>query len=116
MLAFISFGFGVKERKDSDSGLHGSIRCRLNILFLVVPVGDKSKAALVEAPDPRGMVPTSTKTLPHICKVYDNLHMQWMGIWIRHHAVTTTYMSSDLGNRPQSWVTAEHRRKSLCIG
>jgi hypothetical protein len=38
---------------------------------------------VVEAPDPHGMVPTSTTS---IYKVFDNIHMLWMG---NHHAVTT---------------------------
>ena len=37
--------------------------------------------ALVECPNPHGMVPISA---PHIYKVSNNHHMQWMGTWIHH--------------------------------
>jgi hypothetical protein len=42
------------------------------------------------------MVPIST---PNIYKVIDNLHMLWMGIWVHHHAITTTLVDPDLENR-----------------
>ncbi len=32
--------------------------------------------------------------------------MLWMGMWIHHHAITTTIVCPDLGNWPKSWVTA----------
>jgi hypothetical protein len=38
--------------------------------------------------------------------VFDNLHMQWMGIWIHHHFIITAGGGPDLGNQPKSWVTA----------
>ena len=47
-----------------------------------------SICAVVEAPNPHGMVLTSTPD--NIWKVIDNLHMLWMGIWMHHHAVPTT--------------------------
>ncbi len=58
---------------------------------------------VVEALDPPGLVPTSTSS---IYTEFDNVHMLWMGIWIHHHAVTTTLVGPDLGNWPKSWVTA----------
>ncbi len=48
----------------------------------------------VEALDPPGMVPTSPSS---IYKVFDNVHMLWMGRWIDHHAVTTALVGPDLG-------------------
>jgi hypothetical protein len=38
--------------------------------------------------------------MSYIYKVFDNLHMQWMGIWIHHHFIFTAGASSDLGNQP----------------
>ncbi len=58
---------------------------------------------MVEALDPLGLVPTSTLSMH---KVFDNVHMLWMGIWIHHHAVTTAVVSQDLGGRLKSDVTA----------
>jgi hypothetical protein len=57
---------------------------------------------VVEALDPHGMVPTSPSS---IYKVFDNVHMLWMGIWIHHHAVTTALVGIDL----------EIRQKSCCV-
>ena len=69
--------------------------------------------ALVEAPNPRGMVPTPT---PYIWKVIDNNHMLWMGIWIHHHAVTYMLVNPDLGSQLKSLVTAWRWMKALCSG
>jgi hypothetical protein len=69
---------------------------------------------LVEAPNPRGMVPTAS---PYIWKVIDNLHMLWMGIWIHHHAITNTLVNPDLGRSLKSFlVTAWRWMKPLCSG
>jgi hypothetical protein len=48
--------------------------------------------AAVEALTHHGMILTFT---PNICNVFDNLHMMWMGIWIPHHAITTTCTGPD---------------------
>ena len=48
--------------------------------------------ALVEAPDPHGMVPIST---PNIWKVLGNMHMLWMGRPVTHHATTTTLVDPE---------------------
>ena len=41
---------------------------------------------VVEALNQYGRVPTSTDDIQTL---FDNLHMQWMGIWSHHHAITT---------------------------
>ena len=51
----------------------------------------KSLCPLVEA---HGMAPTSSSIM---CKVIDNLHMLWIGIWMHHHAICTTLIGPDLG-------------------
>ncbi len=48
--------------------------------------------AVVEALNPPVTVPTS---MSNICKVFDNLHILWMGRWIHHHAVVTTFVGPD---------------------
>jgi hypothetical protein len=42
-----------------------------------------------------GRNPTSP---PNIWKVFENLHMLWMGTWIYHNAVITTCINPDLGS------------------
>jgi hypothetical protein len=41
---------------------------------------------MVEAQDPHGMVPTYTT---YIYKVFETIHMLWMGRWVHHHTTTT---------------------------
>ncbi len=48
---------------------------------------------MVEAPDPPGIIPTST---PYIYKVFETIHMLWMGRWVHHHASTTILVSPEL--------------------
>jgi hypothetical protein len=61
-----------------DGGIHGShfgyIWCH---------------GALIEAPDPHRMIPTST---PIIYEVFESIHKLWMGRWIHHHASSTIFM------------------------
>jgi hypothetical protein len=45
-----------------------------------------SQGWLVEAPNPHWMVPTSTI---YTYKVFNSIHMLWMGRWIHHHATLT---------------------------
>ena len=49
-----------------------------------------------------------------ICKVFFNLHMQWMGIWIHHHRIITAGASLYLGNHQKSRVTAGLQILLLC--
>ena len=44
----------------------------------------------------------------YIYKVIDNLHMLWMGIWIHHHAITTTVVGPDFGSIVKSKVAVLH--------
>jgi hypothetical protein len=45
------------------------------------------------------MAPKSTSS---IYKVFDNVHMLWMGIWIHHHAVTTAQTILSVGEWNQT--------------
>ncbi len=47
---------------------------------------------MVEAPDPPGIVPTSTL---YMYKVFETIHMLWMGRWVHHHATTTILVSPE---------------------
>jgi len=35
----------------------------------------------------------------YICEVFEHLQLQWMGIWLHTHAITTTVISPDLGEK-----------------
>ena len=49
---------------------------------------------MVEAVEPFKLHPTS---MSHIYMVFEHLKLLWMGIWQHTHTVTTTEVSSDLG-------------------
>jgi hypothetical protein len=49
---------------------------------------------LVEAPNPHGMVPTSTI---YIYKVFKTIHMLWMGRWINNHAFLAILVGKEFG-------------------
>jgi hypothetical protein len=50
---------------------------------------------IVEAPDPHGMVPTST---PYIYDMFGTIHsMLWMNRWIHNHATTTILVGAEFG-------------------
>jgi hypothetical protein len=48
---------------------------------------------LVEAPNPHGMVPTSTI---YTYKVFKTIHMLWMGRWIHHHVTSTILVGKEI--------------------
>ena len=54
--------------------------------------------AIIEALEPFKLHPTS---MSYIYKVFEHLKQLWMGIWQHTHTVTTTELSSDLG---ESWL------------
>jgi hypothetical protein len=45
-------------------------------------------------------------SMSYIYMVFDNLHMQWMGIWIHHQSLFTAGARPDLENQQKSWVIA----------
>jgi hypothetical protein len=80
--------------------------------------------ALVEAPDPHGMVPTSTSK---IYKVFENIQSLWMvfenilmlriGRWIHDQAISTILGSLHLYKMGEIFgVTARLQMMSWCIG
>ncbi len=69
--------------------------------------------AVAEALTQHGMVPISP---PNKCKMVDNLHMLWMGIW-RHIlpiTITTTWVVPDLGSLLKLWFPAGRQMTPLC--
>jgi len=44
--------------------------------------------------------------MSYIYKVFDNTHMQWMGIWIHHHFIIEAGANPDVTTQHKSWVTA----------
>ncbi len=67
---------------------------------------------VVEALNPHGMFHTSTA---NICKVFEIIHIMWMGILTNHHAITTTFDDSDFGGWLKSWGTAGLQTIPWCI-
>ena len=51
--------------------------------------------ALDDASDPHERPPTSTS---NICKVFEIIHMLWLGIWIHHHPLSPYLLALCLGN------------------
>ena len=72
----------------SDLGKQGTQNCR-GLLLGYRPYHYTS----IEALDPPRVDHTS---MSYIYKVFDNLHMQWMGIWIHHHFIIMATGSPDL--------------------
>jgi hypothetical protein len=55
--------------------------------------------------------------MSNICKVFDNLHMLWMGRWIHPHAVATTLvLGPDLGIRLNSLTSMVVPIRPLFLG
>jgi len=57
-------------------------------------VWNRSHYAIVETVEPFKLHPTS---MSYVYKVFEHLEQLWMFIWQHIHTVTTTAVSSDLG-------------------
>jgi len=68
---------------------------------------------VVEPPDPPGKNISSTLT---IYKVFNNIHMMWMGRTIHYHDTITTAVGTDWGSWLNSCVIAGHHTIPLCSG
>ena len=68
---------------------------------------------VAEAPTQHGMVLPSP---PNICRVFNNLHILWMGTWNSRQAITTTSICLDLRSQLKSWFSAGLQRTPLCSG
>jgi hypothetical protein len=53
--------------------------------------------------------------MPYICKVFDNLHMLWMGTWTCPHSVPHPSSHKFLEAELEFWVSATPRPVGLCI-
>ena len=69
--------------------------------------------AVVEAPYPSKAACTSMWSTH---KVYEQLHMQWMGIWNHRQQFTKALFDPDFDNRLKAWVTAGLQTIPLCSG
>jgi hypothetical protein len=70
--------------------------------------------AVVEAPYPSKAACTSMWST---YKVFEPLHMQWMGIWNHWQPVTTiAHVDPDFDSRLKAWVTAGLQTIPLCSG
>ena len=66
---------------------------------------------VIEAVDPIKIDPTS---MSNPCKVFDNLHMQWMCIWMRPYNITAPHLHQAFGSHLEFWVTAINDGK-VCL-
>jgi hypothetical protein len=48
------------------------------------------------------------------CKVFDNLHMQWMWIWMCPYNITDTLIDQALGSHLEIWVTPGQQMLVKC--
>ena len=71
--------------------------------------------AVVEAPYPSKAACTSMWST-YKYKVFEHLHMQWMGIWNHRQPVTTALVDPEFDSRLKGWVTAGLQTISLCSG
>ena len=69
--------------------------------------------AVVEAPYPYKAACTSMWST---YKVFEPLHMQWMGIWNHQQPVTITLVDPDFDSRLKAWVTVGLQTIPLCSG
>ncbi len=69
--------------------------------------------ALVEAPYPSKVACTSMWSTH---KVFELLHMQWMGLWNHRQLVTIALVVPDFDSRLKAWVTAGLQTIPLCSG
>jgi len=66
---------------------------------------------VIEAVDPIKIDPTS---LLDTCIVLDNLHMQWMCIWMRPYNITDALIDQSLGSHLEIWVTPGQQMMVKC--
>ncbi len=69
--------------------------------------------AVVEAPNSSNTVCTSMWST---YKVFEPLHMQWMGIWNHRQPVTTALVDPDFDSWLKAWVSAGLQTIPLCSG
>ena len=67
---------------------------------------------MFEALNPYDMVPISTQNIYKVIKTFSS---EYGGIWIHHHAITTTLVGPDLESQLKSLVTFCYQTKPLCI-
>ena len=48
------------------------------------------------------------------CKVFDNLHMQWMCLWMLHYNIMATLLHQAFGSHLEFWVTPGQQMMVKC--
>ncbi len=66
---------------------------------------------MIEAVDPIKTDPTS---MSDTYKVFDNIHMQWMCIWMRPNNITAALIDQALGSHLEIWVTPGQQMMVKC--
>ena len=67
--------------------------------------------AVIKALHPHGLILLSP---PNIWDVIDNIYMLWMGIGIRHHAGTNTFVGTDLVSWQNACVLVGQQMRLFC--
>ena len=57
---------------------------------------------MIEAVDPIKIDPIS---MSDTCKVFENLHMQWMCIWMRAYNIRAALIDQTLGSNRAIWLS-----------
>jgi hypothetical protein len=86
-----------------------TVDCKLGSLLGYKPY----HYAVVEAPYPSKAACTSMWST---YKVYESLHMQWMGIWNHRLPVAIALVDPDFDCRLKAWVTDGLQTIPLCSG
>ena len=67
--------------------------------------------AIIEAVDPIKIDPTS---MSYSCKVFDNLHMQWMCIWMGPYNITAALVDPVFGSHLEFCLTPWQQKMVKC--
>ena len=66
---------------------------------------------MIEAVDP---IQIDLTSMSGIYKVFDNLHMLWMCIWMCPHHITAAHVDQAFGILLEFWVTPRHQIMVKC--
>jgi hypothetical protein len=66
---------------------------------------------VIEAVDP---IKIDLISMSDTCKVYDNLHMKWMWIWMCPYNITAALIDQALGSHLEIWVTPGQQMMVKC--
>ena len=92
-LHMLWMGIWINNHEDEIMLVSPDLKSQLKSWITAYWCGMKHLCRVVEATNPHGMLSTSP---PYMSKVFANLHMLCMGIWISHNPVITLLVGPDL--------------------